>query len=157
MITAFKLMGVHEVAEYLGISPQQVSNMVAEGNLPTPLDRLASGPVWERAAIVEFGATWDRRPGRARAPKWRYVEVAVTLPGDDVLFRCGLFEAKTPRDALRQAVEDARAAHPSAVKVEEFIQRTLRTTTADEVRALILDKSWPGWFEFEDRRRIETD
>jgi len=58
-------MGVAEVAEALGTSRQRVSALARQPNgLPTPLARLASGPVWSADTLQRFVAEWDRRPGR---------------------------------------------------------------------------------------------
>lgn len=42
-----ELLGVHEIANLAGVSPQAVSNwMNRHTNFPRPVTRLASGPVW---------------------------------------------------------------------------------------------------------------
>ena len=45
------LLGVHEVAEYLGLKRQTVSVYVLRGIMPKPVARLKCGPVWSRGSI----------------------------------------------------------------------------------------------------------
>ena len=61
-----ELMGVKEVAVWFGVPAQTVSSWFARGQMPEPLARLASGPVWDLAQIegAEAGAE-----GRARAAR----------------------------------------------------------------------------------------
>jgi hypothetical protein len=63
------LAGVKEVAGMLAVSKQRVSDLAAEGRLPAPIARLASGPVWRQASIERFAERWDRRPGRRRVER----------------------------------------------------------------------------------------
>lgn len=47
-------MGVKEVAGFLGWDRRRVSINLRRGNLPEPVARLASGPVWHREQIEEY-------------------------------------------------------------------------------------------------------
>jgi hypothetical protein len=55
------LVGLEELSELFGISEYQTGPLeVAHGRFPAPLDVLAQGPIWERAAIeawLENGGT----------------------------------------------------------------------------------------------------
>jgi len=61
------LVGVHEVAEILGVSHQRVSAMRRSGRLPAPFADLAAGPVWTRPTLNRFISSWRRVSGRRRA------------------------------------------------------------------------------------------
>lgn len=61
------LAGISEVAEILGVSRQRASELSGSTGFPRPVTHLAAGPVWLRSAIVSFGESWDRRPGRPRS------------------------------------------------------------------------------------------
>ena len=50
------LLGIAELATRLGISQSAVSQRLRRGALPPPDARLAMGPVWTEATIVE----WER-------------------------------------------------------------------------------------------------
>lgn len=61
------LMGATEVAEYLEVSRQRVLELrQKKEGFPRPVAELRSGPVWDRAAIDEFVAHWERKSGRPR-------------------------------------------------------------------------------------------
>lgn len=49
-----KLAGVAEIAAMLGVSKQRASQLAASDGFPKPLDRIAVGPVWRRAAIESW-------------------------------------------------------------------------------------------------------
>ena len=49
-----QLLGTHEVAGLLGWDKRKVSVYMSRGKLPEPIARLKSGPVWNKANIVEF-------------------------------------------------------------------------------------------------------
>jgi len=61
-----QLAGVTEVAEMLGVSRQRASALTAHPAAPTPVARLASGPVYVRDSWCRFAETWPRRGGRPR-------------------------------------------------------------------------------------------
>lgn len=56
-----------EVAAMLGVNRQRV-HQLAHGHpaFPKPLYRLGVGSLWDRRAIEEFAAGWERKPGRPR-------------------------------------------------------------------------------------------
>jgi predicted DNA-binding transcriptional regulator AlpA len=58
------IVGSQEVTELLGITRQRLHELRTTGRFPEPMMQLAATPVWMRAAIDSFAATWDRRPGR---------------------------------------------------------------------------------------------
>jgi hypothetical protein len=64
-----RYLGVKEVAQLLGVSPQRVSELRATQAFPAPIAELAAGPVWKERALRRFIDTWDRRPGRPRRVK----------------------------------------------------------------------------------------
>jgi predicted DNA-binding transcriptional regulator AlpA len=59
-------VGLAEVAETLGVSRQRVYEIRAREDFPKPIAALASGPVWLRANLNRFIASWERRPGRPK-------------------------------------------------------------------------------------------
>lgn len=66
-IKAGNLMGATEVAAYLEVSRQRVLELRQKNkNFPEPVQRLSSGPVWDKRAIDDFIDQWDRTPGRPR-------------------------------------------------------------------------------------------
>lgn len=54
------LMGTAEVAELLGVSRSRVGQLAQRDDFPSPVVRLAAGPVWESADIER----WARETGR---------------------------------------------------------------------------------------------
>lgn len=55
-----ELMGLYEIASLAGVSPQAVSNWVTrKAHFPKPMAQLASGPVWEGAAM----RSWLKQEG----------------------------------------------------------------------------------------------
>lgn len=55
-----QLMGTAEVAEFLGLSRGRVTQLAQSEDFPTPVARLAAGPVWELVDIER----WARETGR---------------------------------------------------------------------------------------------
>jgi len=53
-VTDQEYMGLAEVAEYLKVSKQFISNWRRRGRLPEPCAQLALGPVWKTAEIIEY-------------------------------------------------------------------------------------------------------
>lgn len=49
-----ELLGVREVAEFIGWLPAKVSTYYKRGKLPEPVQVLASGPIWTRQQIEEY-------------------------------------------------------------------------------------------------------
>ena len=62
-----RYVGAAEVAEFLGVSKQRVSELRSAGRMPAPVAELRSGPVWAVSSLQRFVDSWDRRPGRPRA------------------------------------------------------------------------------------------
>lgn len=60
------LAGVAEVAAMLEVSRQRVSQLASQGGFPTPVARLAAGPVWREGDLSTFLKDWKRQPGRPR-------------------------------------------------------------------------------------------
>jgi predicted DNA-binding transcriptional regulator AlpA len=56
-----ELVGVHEIAEMLGVSRQRVHAITrTHPDFPPPIAELASGRIWRRADVE----AWARRTGR---------------------------------------------------------------------------------------------
>lgn len=49
------LAGLAEVAQLLDVPKRTAARYVKRSDFPEPLDRLAAGPVWLRASVVEWG------------------------------------------------------------------------------------------------------
>ena len=63
-----RLAGVAEAAHIIGWDKRRVITYIDRGRFPEPLQSLASGRVWSRAAIEEFARSWHaRQAGRRRA------------------------------------------------------------------------------------------
>lgn len=61
-----ELAGSQEVAQILGVSRQQLRNLIARGDFPEPVAQLACGPVWladnVRAYVRPLRGKWLRKP-----------------------------------------------------------------------------------------------
>lgn len=64
-----RLVGVREVGKLLGVSRQRADQLVRTKDFPDPIAELASGRIWERAAVVR----WARDTGRS--VPWATVEL----------------------------------------------------------------------------------
>ncbi len=64
-----RLVGVREIAKLLGLSRQRADQLVRTKGFPDPVAELASGRIWERAAIVR----WAHDTGRSIP--WATVEL----------------------------------------------------------------------------------
>jgi len=62
------LVGLAEVAEILGWDRRKVATYIKRGNLPEPIQRLRSGPIWTRKQIEEYQR---RLQNRIFVPKCR--------------------------------------------------------------------------------------
>jgi predicted DNA-binding transcriptional regulator AlpA len=49
-----KLAGLAEVAEMLGVTKRTATKYTRRPDFPPPLDRIAAGPVWSRAAVEKW-------------------------------------------------------------------------------------------------------
>jgi predicted DNA-binding transcriptional regulator AlpA len=56
------LVGIREIAEMLGVSPQRADQLSNTTRFPAPTVALASGRIWERSAVEE----WAREEGRIK-------------------------------------------------------------------------------------------
>ena len=68
------LVGLTEIAAMLGVSRQRVGQIVRDyDDFPTPVAELASGRIWETAAVKAWAEAHPvRPPGRPAAdPSWR--------------------------------------------------------------------------------------
>lgn len=61
-----RFAGLHEVAEFLGVSKQRVAELRVRPGFPAPIAELAAGPVWTVSSLSRFLSEWPRRPGRPR-------------------------------------------------------------------------------------------
>jgi predicted DNA-binding transcriptional regulator AlpA len=60
-----ELVSVPEVADILGVSPQRVHELAADGGgFPRPVYELKTGKVWLQTAIVAFGSAGPAAPDR---------------------------------------------------------------------------------------------
>jgi len=59
----YRLMGVAEVAELLGVSRQRVTQLAKTEAFPEPIAHLAAGPVWQAEDVER----WAREAGRLPA------------------------------------------------------------------------------------------
>lgn len=60
------LVGVAEVARILDVSKQRASELARRPDFPHPIATLASGPIWQKTAILRHMGRWSRKPGRPR-------------------------------------------------------------------------------------------
>jgi len=59
------LVGTREVAKLLNVSRQRLAQLREnKPDFPKPIVELAAGPVWTRAALDTWMASWSRQPGR---------------------------------------------------------------------------------------------
>jgi hypothetical protein len=59
-----ELLGVAEVATALRVSRQRVAQLQHRADFPSPDVRLRGGPIWRRATLAHFLASWSRTSGR---------------------------------------------------------------------------------------------
>jgi predicted DNA-binding transcriptional regulator AlpA len=60
-----KLAGIREIAEIAGVSPQRANQLAAKPDFPKPLDRIAAGPVWDRAEV----RAWVKKRAKGKEPR----------------------------------------------------------------------------------------
>ena len=66
-VVELELLGVHEIAEMLGVSRQRVNELARSSlGFPKPVARLAAGRIWLKEDVEKWAATWERRSGRPR-------------------------------------------------------------------------------------------
>jgi predicted DNA-binding transcriptional regulator AlpA len=56
------LVGVTEIAQMLGVSPQRVIQLCQKPDFPEPTAVLANGRIWHRADVEE----WAKQTGRIK-------------------------------------------------------------------------------------------
>jgi hypothetical protein len=62
------LLGMAEVAEYLGITRGRASILSAKrSDFPAPVARLKSGPIYRKTDLSTFAQGWQRKAGRPKA------------------------------------------------------------------------------------------
>ena len=61
-----EIVSAPEAAEILMVSPQRVHGFAAGLGSPKPVYEFTVGKLWLREAIVEYGNTRNRKPGRPR-------------------------------------------------------------------------------------------
>lgn len=49
-----RLVGITEIAALRGISKQRIFQHAQKENFPEPIARLAMGPIWDEAKVIEF-------------------------------------------------------------------------------------------------------
>jgi predicted DNA-binding transcriptional regulator AlpA len=54
------LVGVHEIAQMLGVTRQRVQQLTQQGGFPAPEAVLKAGKVWKRSAVE----AWAKKTGR---------------------------------------------------------------------------------------------
>lgn len=64
---AIELVGITEIADYLGVSKQRALQLSQRNDFPTPLARIASGSVWRKGDLSTFAGGWQRKAGRPRS------------------------------------------------------------------------------------------
>lgn len=65
-----ELASAADAAEILGISRQRVHQLASSNAVfPSPVTRVATGPLWTRSAIEWFDSVWKRKAGRPARPK----------------------------------------------------------------------------------------
>lgn len=119
--------GVAEVARILGVSKQRVYELRAREDFPKPVAELAAGPVWNRAALNHFIASWDRKPGppvRALTDqeKWIIREHRRGVSAQDLAQAMGVSPAAARariRRLLQKASNDVARAVSAAVEAVE--------------------------------------
>lgn len=97
--TVPRLLGLTEVAAFLGVSRQRAGQL--RERLPQPMAELAAGPVWTEPQITAWAEGWTRKPGRPRA---ELVDDVAQLQADVRL------AVKRARAGLLPPVDSARTA-----------------------------------------------
>lgn len=59
-----QLVGIREIAELLGVTPQRASTLCRSDAFPVPVAELRAGPVWTATSVRRFLEEWKRQPGR---------------------------------------------------------------------------------------------
>lgn len=64
-----QLVGIREIAELLGVTPQRASTLCRSSSFPVPVAELRAGPIWMAHSVRLFLEEWKRLPGRPRLKK----------------------------------------------------------------------------------------
>jgi predicted DNA-binding transcriptional regulator AlpA len=56
------LMGLAEIAEFLGISRQRADQLARTVGFPAPIATLAGGRIWDRENVEQWARDTGRRP-----------------------------------------------------------------------------------------------
>lgn len=64
-----RLYGATEAAEYLGLNPHNVSELLRKGRIVEPVARLACGPVWTESQLDEQAFAWRDNPREKLSPR----------------------------------------------------------------------------------------
>jgi len=62
-----ELVGIGEIAAMLKISKQRVTTLSKRSDFPSPVQRLAAGPIYRKSDLSTFADGWQRKAGRPRA------------------------------------------------------------------------------------------
>lgn len=60
------VMGAHEIAEYLGVSRQRVTQLTNSKHFPAPATTLAMGKVWDGQEVEQWASERGRTPSDGR-------------------------------------------------------------------------------------------
>lgn len=58
------IMGVHEIAHFLGVSRQRVNVIIHQDDFPKPCAELPAGRFWWTPDIEKYKKARNRKPGR---------------------------------------------------------------------------------------------
>lgn len=111
-----ELMGIYEIAQLAGVSPQAVSNwVVRKADFPLPVATLASGPIWNGQRIRRWLARADYTPPQIngqemdfkKGQEYSLNEISSVLGGETQSYLpqrggkivCGRFSRKMNPDA----------------------------------------------------------
>lgn len=61
-----ELVSLTEIGRMLNVTKQRAGQLAARPDFPQPVVRLASGPLYAKAAVGQFEKTWVRQTGRPK-------------------------------------------------------------------------------------------
>lgn len=67
--TVPELVSLTEIGKMLDVTKQRAGQLAARADFPPPVVRLASGPLYAKAAVEQFVKTWTRKTGRPKTKK----------------------------------------------------------------------------------------
>ena len=62
-----RLLGVKELAEYMGLSPQTIYNKINRGKFPIPYKKVFGLLKWEKEEVNEFLNQWASHGGETNS------------------------------------------------------------------------------------------